>query len=404
MSRHHHRFNSLALERIDEELDEFDTLMSVGRKRRDSVSSGPFSIHSVDRNKHRRETNLDLKQLLEEILVNLGLTVWHIDFQIENSGVFKVTHSEDDREAIIKMLNMRCPENMRIASILNMTPRQIAQREIDFYTTTFGSPYVVTMWSEHTCPVSSHSLVFMEYTRHGDLFDFVVSRFSKNKGIRNKEVVTIFTQLLEGVQHLHDHGIAHRDLKLENVLYFHNVDSFKIADLGLSCRPETDLPRELSRACGSPDYISFDMLKVILNKTQEEIDTAFKNMKAGNPYDRNAVWDHYKNDCWALGIILYVLLVGQLPYNTQTNKLRQLYKSMKKKLYWPARVPKEARRLVRRLLDKDPITRYSIQEALVHPWIMSYQLNRSTGSLFLSRKDRRDIETLDTQRSTIVTT
>lgn len=124
----------------------------------------------------------------------------------------------------------------------------------------------------------------MEMGGNLSLQSYLKSKSSKK--LPESEVKLIFKQLADGVSYLHKNNIAHRDLKLENIL----IDSdknIKIIDFGFSLITPRNKP--LNVCCGTPSYMAPEL-------------TARKN------YYGHLV------DIWALGILLYVLLCGQFPF------------------------------------------------------------------------------------------
>lgn len=129
----------------------------------------------------------------------------------------------------------------------------------------------------------------MEYANGGELFDYI----DKRKRLTEQEACKFFRQIISGIEYLHKLGISHRDLKPENILLDHYKD-IKIVDFGLSkifSRSEL-----LNTPCGSPCYAAPEMV-------------------AGLKYSGSSV------DIWSCGIILYVMIVGYLPFQVNMNIL-----------------------------------------------------------------------------------
>ncbi len=131
--------------------------------------------------------------------------------------------------------------------------------------------------------------LFLELASGGDLFDRISAkgRFSEVRGRSTLRMI------LAGLSYLHDNGITHRDLKLENVLYkSRDADSrVLLADFGLAhVATDRTLYSEanMSATCGTPEYMSPEMLE-------------------GEEYCR-------KVDMWAVGVVSYVVLSGQMPF------------------------------------------------------------------------------------------
>lgn len=183
---------------------------------------------------------------------------------------------------------------------------------------------------------SRQLFLIMEYAPGGELFDYIV----KKKRIQDKEACRFFRQILAGITYLHRNKVCHRDLKPENLLLDENMN-IKIVDFGLSntyTRP-TDT---LKTACGSPCYASPEM---IAGKRYLGLDT----------------------DLWSLGVILYAMTVGYLPFeDPDTNKLYK--KILSCDFLIPGYVEKPCKDLIKKLLLSAPDKRLKVAGIQEHPW------------------------------------
>mmetsp|Transcript_22648 Transcript_22648/g.43861 ORF Transcript_22648/g.43861 Transcript_22648/m.43861 type:complete len:808 (+) Transcript_22648:155-2578(+) len=186
--------------------------------------------------------------------------------------------------------------------------------------------------------------LIMEKCNGGDVLD----RICNIKQYSEKDARELSQGLLEAVEFMHSRGIAHRDLKPQNLLLENNADNFsvKICDFGYAKR--VHVPQSLTTLCGSVHYVAPELLK-------------------NHPYDESA-------DNWSVGVIIFFLLVGFLPfYSSDQQKLFQLirlghYRFDEK--YW-SNISEEAQFLIRRLLEVDPSKRYTATNALQSDWIMN---------------------------------
>ena len=166
--------------------------------------------------------------------------------------------------------------------------------------------------------------------------------------------------IFRGLSHLHSQGIAHRDLKLENVIVTEKEDlsSVKITDIGFATKlcPQEASDRALHAARGTPLYIA-----------PEEILSSEESQKAsdcGTPVDM-----------WACGIMLFTLLSGHSPFSADGDKsmMREVFADIKKGRFdfdehiWKG-LSESAKDLIMSLLDVNPERRISAKEALRHPW------------------------------------
>ena len=157
----------------------------------------------------------------------------------------------------------------------------------------------------------------------------------RRKAITEPETRYFMRQILLGVDYLHDNKIIHRDLKLGNVFLNDDMEC-KIGDFGLATRVDFEGERKKT-LCGTPNYIAPEVLG-----------------KKGHSYEV---------DVWSLGCIMYTLLVGKPPFETQT--LKDTYTRIRKNEYHvPSRVGPLAKNLIQKLLQHDPDKRPSVAEIL----------------------------------------
>lgn len=120
----------------------------------------------------------------------------------------------------------------------------------------------------------------MEYCEKGELFDYI-----NNHGALSIDMAAkIFKQMHSAIAYLHENGIAHRDIKTENILLTKDYDA-KLIDLGMANYCKESKNMMLSTFCGSPCYLSPEIL-------------------SRKPYDAKSV------DIWCLGVTLYVMLTA----------------------------------------------------------------------------------------------
>ncbi|KAK8098245.1 Sucrose non-fermenting protein kinase 1 [Apiospora kogelbergensis] len=179
-------------------------------------------------------------------------------------------------------------------------------------------------------------IMVLEYAG-GELFDYIVShgRMQEEKARR------FFQQMLCAVEYCHRHKVVHRDLKPENLLLDDNLN-VKIADFGLS-NIMTD-GNFLKTSCGSPNYAAPEVI-------------------SGKLYAGPEV------DVWSCGVILYVLLIGRLPFDD--DHIPSLFAKIQRGVFTiPNWCPEDAQKLIRKMLVVNPMHRATIEEIRQDPWFL----------------------------------
>jgi len=176
----------------------------------------------------------------------------------------------------------------------------------------------------------------LEYAER-ELFDYLVKRGRCN----DAEARKFFQQIICAVEYCHRHKIVHRDLKPENLLIDANKN-VKIADFGLS-NIMTD-GNFLKTSCGSPNYAAPEVI-------------------SGKLYAGPEV------DVWSCGVILYVLLVGRLPFDD--DYIPALFKKIAAgNFHMPPYIHSGAARLIKSMLQVHPVHRLTIPEIRQDPWFL----------------------------------
>ncbi|XP_037550864.1 MAP/microtubule affinity-regulating kinase 3a isoform X2 [Nematolebias whitei] len=168
----------------------------------------------------------------------------------------------------------------------------------------------------------------MEYASGGEVFDYLVA----HGRMKEKEARAKFRQIVSAVQYCHQKHIVHRDLKAENLLLDADMN-IKIADFGFS--NEFTLGNKLDTFCGSPPYAAPELFQ-------------------GKKYDGPEV------DVWSLGVILYTLVSGSLPFDGQNLKeLRE--RVLRGKYRIPFYMSTDCENLLKRFLVLNPAKRGTLE-------------------------------------------
>ncbi|XP_041985901.1 serine/threonine-protein kinase MARK2-like isoform X17 [Aricia agestis] len=176
----------------------------------------------------------------------------------------------------------------------------------------------------------------MEYASGGEVFDYLVL----HGRMKEKEARAKFRQIVSAVQYCHQKRIIHRDLKAENLLLDGEMN-IKIADFGFS--NEFTPGAKLDTFCGSPPYAAPELFQ-------------------GKKYDGPEV------DVWSLGVILYTLVSGSLPFDGST--LRELRERVLRGKYRiPFYMSTDCENLLKKFLVLNPAKRASLESVMRDRWM-----------------------------------
>ncbi|XP_052834980.1 MAP/microtubule affinity-regulating kinase 4-like [Drosophila gunungcola] len=233
-------------------------------------------------------------------------------------------HVPTGREVAIKVIDK---------TQLNTSARQKLYREVKIMKL-LNHPNIVRLFqvieSERTL------YLVMEYASRGELFDHLV----KNGRMRERDARVIFRQLVSAIQYCHSKFVVHRDLKAENLLLDQHMN-IKIADFGFG--NTFDPNAQLETFCGSPPYAAPEL---------------FMGRKYAGP----------EVDAWSLGVVLYTLVSGSLPFDGGTLKeLRE--RVLRGKYRVPYYISMDCENLMRKFLVLNPAKRTSLSAVMSDKWI-----------------------------------
>ena len=179
-----------------------------------------------------------------------------------------------------------------------------------------------------------------QYISGGTLLD----RLQAKGKLEEEGAKEVATSLLRGIAHLHEVGVIHRDIKLENVLVETSASlSSVIIDFGLAIGAKEDR----GTVCGTPGYVAPELLR-----KQQYCE---------------------KVDIYSAGVVLYMLLSGASPFPGPTESAI-LERNKQSRVTFAGKgwegVSTQARNLVLRMTESDPLLRITAQKALKHPWLL----------------------------------
>jgi len=211
------------------------------------------------------------------------------------------------------------------------------QTEVEVLVRLKGHPSVVRL--HETIETSAQVIFVLELCTGGDLLRLVKRRRALAEGCAR----VLFAQLMSAVAHMHSVSVAHRDLKLENLLLCSN-GRLKVADFGVATVVEP-LDKKLRDSCGTPSYMSPEVL-------------------AEQGY---LAWPA---DVWSSGIVLYAMLCGAVPFKSDSaEELKLRANQGLNPSTLPGHLSSSVVDLLVRHLEVDAANRIAVSETLQHAWV-----------------------------------
>ena len=199
--------------------------------------------------------------------------------------------------------------------------------------------------------------IVVEYINGNNLYQYIRKMHGSRMQDEN-EIKVIFKKIVESVKYMHEQNVVHRDIKLENILLDRDSKQTKLIDFGFSTRVNNAQETKLNFFCGTPIYMSPEIVS-----KKEYIGGA--------------------SDIWALGVILYILLTGKMPFHgTFEDDLFRKISQCKYK--WPdfltdknnqvVELSNGAKALVRKILVQDQKQRLTADQILNDRWLNKTKL------------------------------
>ncbi len=302
-----------------------------------------FSSSSSELSSNGLRTDFDQLFFLQDVIGMGSTSVCH-----------KCVRKSDGKEFACKVIDKKQIE-MKFSGLLDQFYIEIKVLQM------LKHPNIIFL--EEAFDTPDRIYIVMETMQGGELFDYVVEKGT----LSEEEASVLVRKITSAVAHMHETDIIHRDLKPENLLLTSKGPKaeVKLIDFGLAKVMKEDTARSF---LGTRGYLAPEMLQ-----------------RAA--YDKSI-------DVWALGIIVFVLLCGCLPFDDDSAKVSE--QDAKKKFTlrfprWAMNVSNSAKDLLQKLLDIDPKTRITSQQALMHPWVQGKSASKgflaSPGKIGERRKE-----------------
>lgn len=290
------------------------------------------------------------ERLLRVGLYDLEKVLGKGNFALVRLGVHKITKTQVAVKIVDKH-DLDAENLKKIAREIEIMSKLSHPNVIKMYQVmhTDSMIYIVTevklIMTRYRLAQARHTCLIFQYAANGEIFDYLVS----NGRMKEGEACHVFAQILAAIHYCHKMGVVHRDLKAENLL-LDSDNNIKLADFGFSnYYQESEL---LSTWCGSPPYAAPEL---------------FEGKQYVGP----------KADIWSLGVVLYTLVCGTLPFDGATlQELRSRVVACQYRI--PFFLSKECEHLLQGLLALDPEKRLSMEQIAKHPW---WQKRHQSGSL-----------------------
>lgn len=218
--------------------------------------------------------------------------------------------------------------------------------------------------------VPNEKIIILQYIKGKDLIDLITECGNKNEKLDEEDIHRYFVQIISALEHCHNNGYVHRDIKLENIMINNNNNAI-LVDFGFAIEI-TALKNSTTTnmdACGTIEYVSPEIINSIRLKTDN-----YKN-------------DPKPSDIWALGVVLFALFTFKMPFEGKKGHII-FEKVLNDKLDLSAFTDENLKYLLKGMLHKDPSKRFTTNQIKKSKWYNKYnkknQIGRSSSLSYLS--------------------
>ena len=188
--------------------------------------------------------------------------------------------------------------------------------------------------------------LIMDYLPNGDLIEQII----KKKRFQEQEALAIFSQLVDALYYMHKNEICHRDIRTEKIL-FDKKNKPKL--VGFSYSTFYTKGKKIRESYGSLCYACPEIIQ-------------------------NDYYNPELADVWSLGVVLYVMICGYLPFSDDDDEENK-YLIINGKVEYPPQISNKVKDLLKHILEVDPNKRYTFQKIIKHPWFKPFDEQTLTG-------------------------
>ena len=190
--------------------------------------------------------------------------------------------------------------------------------------------------------------LIMDYLPNGDLIEKII----KQKRFKEDEALNIFSQLVDALYYMHQNEICHRDIRTEKIVFDKNN---KPKLVGFSYSTFYDKGKKIRDNYGSLCYACPEIIQ-------------------------NEYYNPELADVWSLGVVLYVMVCGYLPFSEEDDEVNKEL-IINGEVEYPPEISNKVKDLLKHMLDINPNKRYNFQRIIKHPWFKPYNESTLTGGI-----------------------
>ncbi|CAO1613966.1 unnamed protein product [Sympodiomycopsis kandeliae] len=241
-------------------------------------------------------------------------------------------------------------------------PLRLIRREIAIMKK-LTHPNVISLIEALDDPSRDELYMILEFCPDGPVID--IKLHERTQPLNEETARSYFCQILLGIEYLHHNDIIHRDIKPDNILLCENRRTCKIVDFGVSEMFDHGANQDRLKGQGTPAFLSPELCSASSPKYNQ-----------GDPQstaERNALKDEResngrRDDMWALGVTLYCMVVGHLPFDK--SHFMELYEAIREQEpEYPSHLTPRCVDLLKHFLNKEPDQRIDIEGARAHTWL-----------------------------------